>query len=43
MTASRKKPRMQVRRMLSVYAGQALLGTIEEGTTTIARDLDGNK
>jgi hypothetical protein len=43
MTASRKKPRAAVHRMLSVYDGQLFLGVIEEGRTCIARDADGER
>jgi hypothetical protein len=35
--------RAEVRKILSVYSGQTMLGTIEEGRNCIARDLDGKK
>jgi hypothetical protein len=39
--APRRKPRAEVRHVLTVYDGQTLLGSIEEGRTCIAHTAAG--
>jgi hypothetical protein len=41
--AKKRHCRAEVRKILSVYSDQTMLGTIEEGRNCIARDLDGKK
>jgi hypothetical protein len=39
--AVKRKCRAEVRKVLSVYNGACMIGTIEEGKTCVARTVDG--